>query len=126
MFYIWIVKIFLTISLSVLMLMASIRDIAFTAYFYTQQNALAQKYCINLDKPEVMCHARCYLHENLSHDQEQNQLITSLGSKIVLMKVQQDELPNLFPIINKAVPLAYNTVLYKQDYHGNILQPPIA
>ncbi|HMS69216.1 MAG TPA: hypothetical protein PKD18_13805 [Saprospiraceae bacterium] len=53
-------------------LLPSLSKVAIIVDFKINQYKIAQKYCINIDKPEVMCGGKCYLNDQLNKMNEES------------------------------------------------------
>lgn len=108
--------------------MAAIRDVAVMTYFHIHQESIAQQYCINLNKPEVMCKAKCYLNELLtpSAEEQEQLMLTSIGEKIQLILLEDIHWDN-FNVdgIDSSNNWSYQVPVVL-GYFNSILRPPEA
>ncbi|WP_143473595.1 hypothetical protein [Flavilitoribacter nigricans] len=66
-------KKFLTISLSVLLLLLSVRDLLTFAAFKLQQETIAAKLCINRYESVPMCFGQCFLDQQIQTNIDQEE-----------------------------------------------------
>ena len=65
----------ISISLSALILFLTVKDLLTYAQFFINQDFISNNLCINRDKPEKMCHGKCYLKKSIQENQEQEKKI---------------------------------------------------
>ena len=58
-------KFFATISLLALILAHTFAPYIVQSLFYKNQKAIAEKYCINKNKPKLHCNGKCYLAKKI-------------------------------------------------------------
>jgi len=100
----------LSIILAFLIFSLSIRDLFTYSYFVINQDFIVENFCINKDKPQLMCNGSCYLNKNLKDNQDTT-----------------DKIPN--PLKEKKSTIEYlviENLLWKTeikiDYHSPILE----
>lgn len=62
-------RIYLAALLLAVILSPTAYQTGYLAYFYANQASIAQKYCINKDKPQLKCNGKCHLAKQLGNDQ---------------------------------------------------------
>lgn len=83
--YLCRVKGIVAISCALLLLLVSASDIIIYGYFKAEQEQILEKYCVNVDRPAVMCKAQCYF----------SSLIEQSHSTKAAMNLDQDLSKNL-------------------------------
>lgn len=116
------------IFMSLMMLLMSLRDLATYADFYLNQQYIAQNFCINMNKPELMCNGKCYLKETLSdnHETEDTKapILTQQERTIfVLPTLLHIQISQRIPIVNQVV-IAYTLECYDFEYLTKVFHPP--
>ncbi|MEZ4962365.1 MAG: hypothetical protein R2830_21230 [Saprospiraceae bacterium] len=64
-------KKFVSIVLALLILAVSAKDLLMWTSFKANQDFIAKVFCINKDKPEVMCNGKCYLDKKIAESKEE-------------------------------------------------------
>lgn len=118
----------IAISISFLILLTSVKDVATYGYFYLNQEYITDLFCINKDKPEILCSGKCYLKASLAENQEEKEEKSS--------RTQQEERPiYLLPIVIQRlnfendihierVTNAYQSTFYSFQHLEDIFHPP--
>lgn len=114
------------ILFSFLILLSSARDLVTYVHFKVNQDYIANTFCINLDKPEVMCFGSCFLQDSIeeNHDSDQ-ELPVSVNMELVTVNYLLPEMILLdFTALNKvkkSTPLFRekfaSTALYREIFH---------
>lgn len=52
-----------------------------TVYLEFQRDFLTEVFCINKEKPELLCYANCYIKEKLENDNNDKDLIVNLTAQ---------------------------------------------
>ncbi|HRX29554.1 MAG TPA: hypothetical protein P5235_09210 [Saprospiraceae bacterium] len=117
----------LSIILAFLIFSLSIRDLFTYSYFVINQDFIVENFCINKDKPQLMCNGSCYLNKNLKDNQdttdkipnpikEKKSTIEYLGIENLLWKTEI-KIDDHSPILEKENFFSYN-------YLSEIFHPP--
>lgn len=120
----------LAILMSFLIFLTSVRDLLTYGYYHFNQKYITEKYCLNIDKPAVMCFGKCYLTDKLTENQKKEQ------EKPVIP--HQEERTNTNYIIpyelsiadfecckkNKKAFVDYISSHYSFELHEDIFHPP--
>jgi hypothetical protein len=117
-----------SISMSFLVLLTSLRDLVTYVSFYLNQDYISQNLCVNKNKPALMCHGECVLTDSLIKNHEKKDNKTPIS--------QQEErtifiLPTIVNILNllssltlKKDSIAYKTDFYAFEYLEEVFHPP--
>ncbi len=57
------------LSIALIYLGGMIYQVGYFAYFKSNQDEIAKKYCVNKDKPEMHCNGQCHLKKELQKTQ---------------------------------------------------------
>lgn len=114
----------LTYILVLSMLLIPMKDLIVYTSFIFDRDAIAEQYCINTNRPELMCKGMCYLNDQLSQGDEHNQILQDQDrTSIILLKpelinwivhgwTEQEEKSN-FSISNNLYFLRYNALVFR-------------
>ena len=72
------VQTYIALWLLIVVLLPSAFKVGFISYFYANQAAITQKHCVNKDRPELQCNAKCYLSKQLNQDEPSDPKPTAL------------------------------------------------
>jgi len=96
-----LVKNAIAISLAILILSISMKDLAIYALFKANQTYLTQNVCINRFSPEELCFADCILTQTIIESQEQHDQQSSISLE------QQVDVVYVFDNFNQAPTWAF-------------------
>lgn len=117
------------ILMSFLILFTSLKDLVTYVGFYANQDYIAQVFCINKDKPEILCSGKCFLNDSLIENHEEkkdtNTQLPQSEERIVFvwpLKVNIPETKRVLP--SEKSPITYRHELYSFDFLAEVFHPP--
>lgn len=118
----------ISISLSVLILSLTTKDLMTYAHFFINQDFISNNLCINRDKPEIMCHGKCFLKKQIQENQKQEKKIPNpvkdKSSEIVFVSETKVLIVNDLYNLKKKKKIGYCAGSYSFSYHNEIFHPP--
>ena len=91
------------------------------------QDAITASYCINIDKPEMMCNAKCYISKILTNHSTNNmpRFINNMKTDIVffLDETPPFSLENINTLYSPR-KLSYKPLFYARMFNSPIDHPP--
>ena len=119
----------IALILSVLIAVQPIYAASVTAWFFVNQQRIAEKYCVNKDKPMLHCNGKCYLLKQLKMEQEQKSQPIPEG--ITYSKDAPGASFHYFLLSVKPISVfsgaripVRNTIPYTSPYSSSIFHPP--
>ncbi|ADX67089.1 hypothetical protein HMPREF2660_01320 [Weeksella sp. HMSC059D05] len=98
--------------------------------YVLQYDKIVREYCINTERPELMCNGKCYLSEKLEEsfatDKENNKKVNpklNSADGFVLM-VEKKEII-ILPITQNRKIFFYTIIHYSDSHVRQVWQPPI-
>ncbi len=112
--------------LLVLFAAMSLQQAAVAAVFFSNQDYVTEKFCVNKDKPELNCKGKCHMKNMLVQTAEKETQNAQLNVE-VMIPVFFCESTIEFPIllVSEFVQIQKNRILY-DSYESWMFQPPRA
>jgi len=121
-------KQFLAISLSILILFLSVRNLAVYSYFKINQSEIADKWCVNKFDASVMCYGQCYLQSIIIQVNEEgngNYTLTDIENLLKFNYLQnQDVAFQISPLNIKKQMLAFSNPYFSSSFYKDVFHPP--
>ncbi len=120
----------LVISLSILILSGTSKDVAIYAAFKFNQSYIAEFLCINKEQPQLKCNGKCQLKDQLeeSKEKESETPIPFSESKQFPVYLVSLEKPNsdLVPVHDQGIAVSLKTNVLRDGFLDAIFHPPKA
>lgn len=116
--------------LAFILLALSCKDLIVYSIYTLDRDYIVDNFCINKERPELMCSGKCFLEEQLTLDKNQKESSKSIQS---VVKSGSHEYFQLLSSFRIAKPLAYCAGCFTDvaqmkhsSFAGNVFHPPIA
>ena len=118
----------LSVGLIFLILSIAWRDLLICAQFIIEREEISSKWCINRNKPLLMCNGQCFLQKALKTSKE-NEKKSTVNGRVDFAKFVCTKLPQIFShfdfyINYKVYPFIYFKQIISQDFLLAIFHPP--
>jgi hypothetical protein len=118
----------LSVGLIFLILSIAWRDLLICAQFIIEREEISSKWCINRNKPLLMCNGQCFLQKALKTSKE-NEKKSTVNGRVDFAKFVCTKLPQIFNhfdfyINYKVYPFIYFKQIISQDFLLAIFHPP--
>jgi len=122
------VKKIVVIVLLIQMLSLTCKDLLTYAYFYANQDYIANNFCVNRDVPEILCSGRCYLKKSIEANQKDHQDVpnptTEKKTIPVFLSMENNALLSYAFGEGTDLKIDYLSDSYSFTYLNRIFHPP--
>lgn len=121
-------RIVLSISLSILLLAASCKDVGTYISFYANQDFIAKVFCVNKENKNSCCEGKCYLTQKLAEGKSENEkpISVTLSDIYQLQYIPIHQLPLLSYNLNKGHKGTFSFLSYlEMEVIDDLFRPPI-
>ncbi|HPG08346.1 MAG TPA: hypothetical protein P5275_12095 [Saprospiraceae bacterium] len=120
----------LALLLAFILLALSCKDLIIYTIYQLDQSFIVENYCINKDRPELLCSGRCFIEQQITLDKNQKE--DSAGIQTLLKSSPSEYYQHLIPFslipvrshLNQLV--SNNPELPMSLYQEDVFHPPIA
>ncbi|MDN3672660.1 hypothetical protein QWY99_06275 [Flavobacterium branchiarum] len=115
-----------SITMTMLFLLVSFQQVLIIVHFKLNQENIEKEFCINKTKPELQCHGKCHLKNELEKSNNNDFELTSIGKKIDMVLLSNIE----FEVQAVLVAKSRKVLIYKEfdliePYMEIFVPPPI-
>lgn len=118
-------------SLTIAMLIQASSGALLWMDYYINQDEIVELHCENINRPELMCFARCYMNDTFIDDSDQNssnKLVQTQLNQVV--QSTQEHKPQIVyvssPTEEESITLFTEIIFLEQSYIHDVFQPPKA
>ena len=115
-----------SITMTMLFLLVSFQQALIIVHFKLNQKNIEKEFCINKTKPELQCHGKCHLKNELEKSNSNDFELTSIGKKIDMVLLSNIEFEVQAVLVSKSRKvLVYKEFDLIEPYMEIFVPPPI-
>lgn len=119
----------IAIALTILFILIGLKDVFNVLYFYSNQDYFIKKYCINVTRPEILCHGKCYLSKQLDKSVNDHKKAISLTQlfdhlELKVVPIRLILCVSFVKKLAKEMNWNFDRNLYRSDYCSTHFHPP--